>query len=148
MTYPLPDTQTPIRLSTRPRVGRAWARPCVPIDESRPVCVSLSPRVRRRVARPRWRMRCDGERSVVDASSRRARAAVRRRRGRDRDAGKKHLRLAIASSDGGDDGGRDDGDDDAVDDAKAVRDGDAGARCDDVDAGERERGEGEDAGEV
>ena len=61
---------------------------------------------------------------------------------------KKYLRVAIASSDGGDDGGRDDGDDDADDDAKAVRDGDAGARCDDVDAGERERGEGEDAGEV
>ena len=60
----------------------------------------------------------------------------------------KNLRVAIASSDGGDDGGRDDGDDDAVDDAKAVRDGDAGARCDDVDAGESERGEGEDAGEV
>lgn len=89
----------------------------------------------------------DAERSThrrVIASRASGRRASSRR---DRDA-EKNLRVAIASSDGGDDGGRDDGDDDAVDDAKAVRDGDAGARCDDVDAGESERGEGEDAGEV
>ena len=99
-----------------------------------------------------------GSTSVADAMRRRT---VGRRRviaSRASDLGRHRVAIVtrkksprrLASSDGGDDARLDDGDDDAVDDddAKAVRDGDAGARCDDVDAGESERGEGEDAGEV